>query len=205
MEKYRGHSTTVAEGLRRSINTIAVQTVQAVGIPESYAFATEKLKLSLVPDDMGLSPLGMGGLTHGLNTVEMAAAYACFVNQGIYNEPRTYLRVTKPENDGTETVVLENEGESHVAMKETTAYLVNQMLKTVRERDIKLVGLPALMTTTVVAMEETIKLLHAEVPGVKIIVGGAVLTPEYAKQIGADYYAKDAAESARIAEEVFGQ
>ena len=59
------------------------------------------------------------------------------------------------------------------------------------------------MTTTVVAMEETIKLLHAEVPGVKIIVGGAVLTPEYAKQIGADYYAKDAAESARIAEEVF--
>ena len=54
-------------------------------------------------------------------------------------------------------------------------------------------------------VEETIKLLHAEVPGVKIIVGGAVLTPEYAKQIGADYYAKDAAESARIAEEVFGQ
>ena len=80
-----------------------------------------------------------------------------------------------------------------------------EVLKTVQERDIKLVGLSALMTTTVVAMEETIKLLHAEVPGVKIIVGGAVLTPEYAKQIGADYYAKDAAESARIAEEVFGQ
>ena len=80
-----------------------------------------------------------------------------------------------------------------------------EVLKTVQERDIKLVGLSALMTTTVVAMEETIKLLHAEVPGVKIIVGGAVLTPEYAKQIGADYYAKDAAESARIAEEVFGK
>lgn len=52
-----------------------------------------------------------------------------------------------------------------------------EVLKTVKERDIKLVGLSALMTTTVVAMEETIKLLHAEVPGVKIIVGGAVLTP----------------------------
>ena len=78
------------------------------------------------------------------------------------------------------------------------------VLDTVRERDIKLVGLSALMTTTVTSMEETIRLLHAEVPGVKIIVGGAVLTPEYAKQIGADYYAKDAAESARIAEEVFG-
>ena len=79
------------------------------------------------------------------------------------------------------------------------------VLDTVRERDIKLVGLSALMTTTVANMEETIRLLHAEVPDVKIIVGGAVLTPEYAKQIGADYYAKDAAESARIAEEVFGK
>ena len=79
-----------------------------------------------------------------------------------------------------------------------------EILDTVRERDIKLVGLSALMTTTVANMEETIKLLHAEVPDVKIIVGGAVLTPEYAEQIGADYYAKDAAESARIAEEVFG-
>lgn len=78
------------------------------------------------------------------------------------------------------------------------------VLDCVRERNIKLVGLSALMTTTVANMEETIKLLHAEVPDVKIIVGGAVLTPEYAKQIGADYYAKDAAESARIAEEVFG-
>ena len=123
--------TTVAEGLRRSINTIAVQTLQAVGIPESYAFATERLNLSLVPDDMGLSPLGMGGLTHGLSTLEMAAAYATFANQGIYNTPRTYLRVTRVENDGTETLVLENEGESHVAMKETTAYLMNEMLKTV--------------------------------------------------------------------------
>ena len=76
--------------------------------------------------------------------------------------------------------------------------------ETALAQQVKLVGLSALMTTTVPSMEETIRLLHAEVPGVKIIVGGAVLTPEYAKQIGADYYAKDAAESARIAEEVFG-
>ena len=79
-----------------------------------------------------------------------------------------------------------------------------EVLKTVKERDIKLVGLSALMTTTVVAMEETIKLLHAEVPGVKIIVGGAVLTPEYAKQIGADYYAKDAHQSVEITRKVMG-
>ena len=79
------------------------------------------------------------------------------------------------------------------------------VLDAVRERGIRLVGLSALMTTTVKSMEETIELLHREAPGVKILVGGAVLTPEYAKQIGADYYAKDAAESARIAAEVFGE
>ena len=73
-----------------------------------------------------------------------------------------------------------------------------------RDRGIHLVGLSALMTTTVANMKETIDLLHREAPGVKILVGGAVLTPEYAEQIGADYYAKDAAEAARIAEEVFG-
>ena len=79
------------------------------------------------------------------------------------------------------------------------------ILDAVRERSIKLVGLSALMTTTVKSMEETIGLLHRETPGVKVMVGGAVLTPEYAEQIGADFYAKDAAESARIAEQVLGK
>ena len=79
------------------------------------------------------------------------------------------------------------------------------VLTAVRERDVHLVGLSALMTTTVKSMEETIALLHREVPGVKVMVGGAVLTPEYATQIGADFYAKDAAASARIAEKVLGK
>ena len=64
----------------------------------------------------------------------------------------------------------------------------------------KLVGLSALMTTTVPAMEETIKLLRAEAPFAKVMVGGAVLTPEYAEMIGADAYAKDAMEAVRCAE-----
>lgn len=79
-----------------------------------------------------------------------------------------------------------------------------RIVDTVRERGIGLVGLSALMTTTVKNMEATIGLLHREAPDAKIVVGGAVLTPEYAASIGADYYAKDAAETARIAEEVFG-
>ncbi|MBQ2772948.1 MAG: dihydropteroate synthase, partial [Clostridia bacterium] len=63
-------------------------------------------------------------------------------------------------------------------------------------------GLSALMTTTVPAMEETIRQLRARAPWCKILVGGAVLTPEYANAIGADHYAKDAMEAVRYAEEI---
>ena len=65
-----------------------------------------------------------------------------------------------------------------------------------------LVGLSALMTTTVPAMEETIKALRKDAPWCKIVVGGAVLTPDYAAEIGADKYAADAMETVRYAEEI---
>lgn len=68
--------------------------------------------------------------------------------------------------------------------------------------DAKLVGLSALMTTTVPNMEKTIKLIH-ENTDAKVFVGGAVLTKDYAKMINADWYAKDAMESVRIAQEFF--
>ena len=67
-----------------------------------------------------------------------------------------------------------------------------------------LVGLSALMTTTLKSMAETIAALHAAKPEGKIMAGGAVLTEEYAQQIGADYYARDAKQSADIAKEFFG-
>ncbi|MBQ4509955.1 MAG: cobalamin-dependent protein, partial [Clostridia bacterium] len=67
----------------------------------------------------------------------------------------------------------------------------------------KLVGLSALMTTTVPAMEQTIKLIKEKHPNTKIMVGGAVLNPEYAQMIGADKYAKDAMDSVRYAQEIF--
>ncbi len=69
--------------------------------------------------------------------------------------------------------------------------------------DVKLVGLSALMTTTVVSMEETIKLLREKKPDTKVVVGGAVMTQEYADAIGADCYAKDAMATVRYADEVF--
>lgn len=72
------------------------------------------------------------------------------------------------------------------------------------ETNAPLVGLSALMTTTVPAMEETIKLLKKSCPKCKTVVGGAVLTKEYAEKIGADAYAKDAMETVRYAESVCG-
>lgn len=79
-----------------------------------------------------------------------------------------------------------------------------RVLDAVRENDVRLVGLSALMTTTVVSMEETIRLLHEEVPDCKVMVGGAVLNPEYAKMIQADFYGKDAMQSVYYAQTVFG-
>lgn len=77
------------------------------------------------------------------------------------------------------------------------------VVKTAAEQDVKLVGLSALMTTTVVSMEETIKLLRKEVPECRVVVGGAVLNPEYAEMIGADYYAKDAMQTVHYAQKLF--
>lgn len=72
-----------------------------------------------------------------------------------------------------------------------------------RRENARLVGLSALMTTTVGFMEQTVKLVHEELPGCKVTVGGAVLTDEYARKIGADFYSKDAMELVRLAESLF--
>lgn len=72
------------------------------------------------------------------------------------------------------------------------------------EHKVKLVGLSALMTTTLGSMEKTVKLLHENNVDCKTVVGGAVLTPEYAKSIGADFYAKDAKETVDIAKKIYG-
>ena len=79
-----------------------------------------------------------------------------------------------------------------------------QIVDAAVERRISLVGLSALMTTTVPSMEETIRQLREKAPWVKVMVGGAVLTEEYARTIGADCYCKDAMASVNYAQEVIG-
>ena len=78
------------------------------------------------------------------------------------------------------------------------------VVQTVLEQQVLLVGLSALMTTTVTSMEETIRQLHEAAPQCKIMVGGAVLTQEYADMIHADHYSRDAMGSVRYANELFG-
>ncbi|WP_125114537.1 homocysteine S-methyltransferase family protein [Agathobaculum sp. Marseille-P7918] len=99
-------------------------------------------------------------------------------------------------------VLLENYGYQVIDLgKDVDPSLI---VHTAKRENIQLVGLSALMTTTVVSMEQTIRLLRAEKPDTKIVVGGAVLTQEYADSIGADCYARDAMATVHFADQVFG-
>ena len=98
-------------------------------------------------------------------------------------------------------VLLENYGYDLIDLGKDVPQ--KKIVETALKYNVKLVGLSALMTTTVVNMAETIKLLNEKIPDCKVMVGGAVLTPEYAKQINADSYSKDAMGSVHYAEKIF--
>ncbi len=100
-------------------------------------------------------------------------------------------------------VLLENYGFDVIDLGKDVA--PEAVCETVTREKIRLVGLSALMTTTVPAMEETIRLLRAAAPGCLVMVGGAVMTQSYADRIGADFYGKDAMASVRYAQQVFAQ
>lgn len=99
-------------------------------------------------------------------------------------------------------VILENYGYKIIDLGRDVP--VEKVVDTVLAEDVKLVGLSALMTTTLPAMKETIVEVKKVAPNCKIWVGGAVLTPDYAKEIGADFYARDARESVDIAKKILG-
>ncbi len=99
-------------------------------------------------------------------------------------------------------LLLENYGYNVVDLGRDIA--PEAVLAAVTEHHAAVAGLSALMTTTVPAMEDTVKLLHEQAPWCKVIVGGAVLTQAYADAIGADKYGRDAMEAVRYAEEVIG-
>ena len=100
-------------------------------------------------------------------------------------------------------VVLENYGYTVIDLGRDVP--PDKILKTAQEQDVKLIGLSALMTTTLPSMEKTIQVLREAGHPCRIVVGGAVVTREYASQIGADYYAKDARETVEAARAVFSK
>lgn len=124
-ESYYG-LVTLTDALRNSSNPCAVRALEKLTLAASYAFMTEKLGFTtLVHSDLDYGPLGMGGMTYGVTTVEMAAAYATFANNGVYTRPRTYTQVL----DSADNVVLDNTTQSWVALKESTVYTINELLK----------------------------------------------------------------------------
>ena len=99
-------------------------------------------------------------------------------------------------------ILLENYGYEVIDLGKDVPF--EAVVEATEKSHAPLVGLSALMTTTLPSMEGTIRLLHERCPWCQTVVGGAVLTPDYAEQIGADYYAKDAKETVDIAKKVFG-
>ncbi len=99
-------------------------------------------------------------------------------------------------------ILLENYGYKVIDLGKNVEY--QAVVDAVIEHDAKLVGLSALMTSTLVSMDETIKLIRKNNLDCKVVVGGAVLTPAYAKKIGADFYAKDAKDTVETAKLIYG-
>lgn len=132
---YRG-LVTINEALCQSLNTVPVKLVAEMTPEYCYTFAKEKMGLdTLVSDyvnskgevfsDANLAPMAMGGLTRGVTVRAMAAAYATFADEGVYREARTYTKVL----DADGNVILDNTQQSHPAMKDMTAWYINDMLQ----------------------------------------------------------------------------
>ena len=130
-------------------------------------------------------------LSSGEKTVSKGKIILATVKGDIHDIGKNIVKVLL-ENYGYEVIDLGRDVDCQLVVDETI------------KNDVHLVGLSALMTTTLCSMEKTILLLHENNIDCRIMVGGAVVTQDYAMQIGADYYAKDAKESVDIAKKVLG-
>ena len=124
--RYQG-LTALHTAIAQSLNTCAVRTNLAYGVDRSYEFLVNKLGFENLTytDSQQVGNMALGGFEKGVTTEEMAAAYAAFVNEGVYTKPRTFIRV----EDANGNVILENEAQSTVAMKNTTAAIINHLLQ----------------------------------------------------------------------------
>lgn len=124
---YKG-TMTVKRAVQISANTPAVRTLQKLTVQKSYKYLEDVFGITtLSPDDKNLSPLALGGLTKGVSPEEMAAAYAVFANGGMYIEPHYYTKVV----DNSGNVLLEKDVKSKRVLRDSTAYIMTNILKDV--------------------------------------------------------------------------
>ena len=132
---YKG-DMTVSQAVKESTNTVAVKVLDMVGAETSFNFMQDKFHIELVRSltknnttytDINLASLALGGLTQGVSTYDMAAAYSTFARQGTYIAPKTYTMVT--DNNGQ--VLLRNESEEETILAERTTYYITEMLQQV--------------------------------------------------------------------------
>ena len=129
--------TTISEAIKRSVNTVAVRVLDKLSIEASFEFATSKMRLNLVDSrtlpsgkvvtDKDIAPLGLGQLSYGVSVVEMTAAYGVFDNNGVYNEPRTILKIL----DSNGKLIVDNDKIGVVVISEETASIMTKMLQNV--------------------------------------------------------------------------
>ena len=124
---YKG-TMTVKRAVQISANTPAVRVLQKLTVQKSYKYLEDVFGItSLSPDDKNLSPLALGGLTKGITPEEMAAAYAVFANGGMYMEPHYYTKVV----DNSGNVLLEKDIKGKRVLRDSTAYIMTNILKDV--------------------------------------------------------------------------
>lgn len=133
-----GYRRNILYGLTQSVNTISVQTLNAMGLEYSFHFAKDNFGLSELTEhyvnskgtvfsDINISPLGMGAPTIGVSVRQMSAAYATFANNGVYREARTFTKVYNSKGE----VVLTNTQDSRQILSEKTVDYMNYCLQNV--------------------------------------------------------------------------
>ena len=206
-----GAALTLGEAIERGVVGRATEAMR-----EALASGKESLEIidaELIPalDRVGKGfEAGTVFLPQLLMSADAAKAAFAVVKEAMADKPRTtkgqvILATVKGDihdiGKNIVKVMLENYGYDVIDLGKDVPPEV--IVDCAIENNIKVVGLSALMTTTVASMEETIKQLRDRKPDTKVVVGGAVMTPEYSEQIGADAYAKDAMATVRYCDSVF--
>lgn len=124
-----GRLTTAWEGVRFSMNTIAVRVARLVTLPVLFSQLRSNLEISTLVDDFDeqLSPIPLGALTDGIRLIELAAAYQMFGNGGMFYEPKLYNKVLDNKNN----IILDQDFYGNQAISSDTAWVTNRMLRSV--------------------------------------------------------------------------